>query len=95
MKQKLIPIILSVTLAVLCTVSIVDAQAGLAPLTAYTQNFDSLANSGTSSALPTGWAFSESGTNANTMYTAGTGSGNAGDTYSFGPSGGTDRKSVV
>jgi hypothetical protein len=52
MKQKLIPIILSVTLAVLCTVSIVDAQAGLPPLTAYTQNFDSLANSGKSSALP-------------------------------------------
>src|SRR5437764_4929258 len=59
--------------------------------TAYTQNFDTLANSGTSSTVPTGWAFSESGTNANTTYTAGTGSSTTGDTYSFGASGNTDR----
>jgi hypothetical protein len=49
-----------------------------------TQNFNSLASSGTSSTVPTGWAFSESGTNENTLYTASTGSNNAGDTYSFG-----------
>jgi len=55
------------------------------------QNFNTLANSGTSSTMPTGWVFSESGTNANTTYTAGTGSGTAGDTYSFGPSGNTER----
>lgn len=59
--------------------------------TAYTQNFDTLANSGTSSTVPTGWDFSESGTNANTTYTAGTGSSNTGDTYSFGASGNTER----
>lgn len=57
----------------------------------YNQNFDTLANSGTSSTLPAGWALNESGTNANTTYTAGTGSGNAGDSYSFGAAGGTDR----
>jgi predicted extracellular nuclease len=51
---------------------------------AYTQNFDSLANTGTSSTLPTDWAISETGTAANGLYTAGTGSGTAGDTYSFG-----------
>src|SRR6185503_9449289 len=55
--------------------------------TPVTQNFDSLVSSGTGTLAantPAGWGFSESGTNANTTYTAGTGSGNAGDTYSFG-----------
>jgi hypothetical protein len=58
---------------------------------AYAENFDTLANTGTSSVVPTGWEFSESGNNANTTYTAGTGSSNAGDTYSFGTSGSTER----
>jgi VCBS repeat-containing protein len=58
---------------------------------AYTQDFNTLANTGTSSALPVGWVFLETGTNANTTYTAGTGSGNAGDTYSFGAAGSTER----
>ena len=35
---------------------------------AYTQDFATLASSGTSSVLPAGWAFSESGTNANATY---------------------------
>ena len=51
---------------------------------AYTQDFNTLANTGTSSAVPAGWALFESSTNANTTYTAGTGSSTAGDTYSFG-----------
>ncbi len=63
------------------------AAAGVA----YTQDFNILASTGTSSTLPAGWAFSESGTNANTTYTAGTGSSTTGDTYSFGASGNTDR----
>jgi hypothetical protein len=50
----------------------------------YTENFDTLASTGTSSTTPNGWVSDETGTNANTTYTAGTGSGNAGDTYSFG-----------
>src|SRR5262249_39141393 len=59
---------------------------------AYTENFDTLANTGTSSTTPNGWAFLETGTNANTTYTAGTGSSNAGDTYSFGtPAGNAER----
>ncbi|GAB4441535.1 MAG: hypothetical protein OHK0015_38980 [Chloroflexi bacterium OHK40] len=57
----------------------------------YTETFDSLASSGTSSTTPLGWEFSESGTNANGLYSAGTGSNNAGDTYSFGDSGSTER----
>ena len=60
--------------------------------TAYTQDFNTLASSGTSSTVPLGWDFSESSTNANTLYTAGTGSSNAGDTYSFGtPAGDPER----
>ncbi len=60
--------------------------------TAYTQDFDTLASSGTTNtAVPAGWAFSESGTNANSTYRAGTGSDNAGDTYSFGAAGSTER----
>ncbi|MFN5888623.1 MAG: hypothetical protein ACK438_11700, partial [Flavobacteriales bacterium] len=48
------------------------------------EDFNTLANSGTSSTLPLGWRISESGTNANTDYTAGTGSSSTGDSYSFG-----------
>lgn len=61
------------------------------PGVAYTQNFDTLANSGTSSTTPNGWYFSESGTNANNTYTAGTGSSATGDTYSFGLSSSAER----
>lgn len=70
------------------------AQAVLDPTTAYTQNFNGLAISGTTNAkttLPTGWDFSESGSNGNTTYAAGTGSDNAGNTYSFGASSNTER----
>ena len=60
---------------------------------AYTQDFNTLAstNATTSTVVPSGWEFSESGTNANTTYRVGTGSDNAGDTYSFGASGSSDR----
>ena len=57
--------------------------------TAYTQNFNTLATSGTSDVLPPGWSLSETGTNANALYAAGDGTSNAGDTYSFGM--GSDR----
>src|SRR4029453_2520688 len=49
-----------------------------------TENFNTLASGGTSSVTPTGWGFSESGLNANGIYTTGNGSSNGGDTYSFG-----------
>jgi len=55
------------------------------------ENFNTLALSGTSSTTPTGWGFSESSTNANTTYTAGTGSSATGDTYSFGPASSSER----
>jgi predicted extracellular nuclease len=57
----------------------------------YTQDFNTLSSSGTSSTVPTGWLFLESGTNANTTYTTGTGSSNAGDTYSFGAASNAER----
>jgi uncharacterized repeat protein (TIGR01451 family) len=59
--------------------------------TLFSENFDSLANTGTSSVTPVGWTFAETGTNANTLYTAGTGSSTSGDTYSFGATSATDR----
>lgn len=58
---------------------------------AHTQDFNTLAASGASSAVPAGWGFDETGTNANGIYAAGTGSSNAGDTYSFGSAGSTER----
>ena len=57
----------------------------------YQQDFNTLATSGTSSTLPSGWLFLETGTNANTLFTAGTGSSNTGDTYSYGNAGSSDR----
>jgi uncharacterized protein len=59
--------------------------------TAVSENFDTLANSGTSSTLPSGWYFDEVGTAANTTYGSGTGSSTTGDTYSFGSAASTDR----
>lgn len=60
----------------------------------YFEDFDTLISTGTATvpgALPNGFEFLEVGTNANRIYTAGTGSSNAGDTYSFGAAGSTDR----
>ncbi|PTS73932.1 hypothetical protein DBR17_17575, partial [Sphingomonas sp. HMWF008] len=68
------------------------AAISLSSSNAYTQNFDTLANSGTAnSTLPAGWAFAESGSGANAAYAAGTGSDTGGNTYSFGSTGSTDR----
>ena len=57
----------------------------------YSQDFNSLAASGTSSLLPPGWQVFEGGTRGNGTYTAGTGSSNSGDVYSFGAAGSSDR----
>lgn len=74
------------------TASAVGTAISLSALdTAYTQDFDTLANAGTSAALPVGWAFSESGSNANALYNSGTGSSSSGDTYSFGAAGSSER----
>ena len=64
---------------------------GLGAVNTYTQDFNTMANTGTSNTVPTGWSFSESGSNTNATYTAGTGGSNTGDTYSFGSSTSTER----
>ncbi len=61
---------------------------------AYTQNFDTLATSGTTnSVFPPGWCLTESGGGArdNEQYAAGDGGSNTGDTYSFGTGAATER----
>jgi predicted extracellular nuclease len=62
--------------------------------TAYTQNFDTLANTGTTNNLTVnGWYLDEAGTGAanNGQYAAGTGSITTGDTYSFGATSSSER----
>jgi len=84
------------SLALVGLASFAFAQISLPTLnTAYTQNFDGLAITGTASTTLTGslagWSILETGSNANTTYTASTGSVNSGDTYSFGTTNSTDR----
>lgn len=59
--------------------------------TPYTENFNSMANTATSSTLPTGWLLLETGTGSNTTYAADNGASNAGNTYSYGTTGATER----
>jgi len=59
--------------------------------TAATENFDTLANTGTSSTLPQGWAISESDSSADSSFAAGTGSDNGGNSYSFGAASDSER----
>ncbi len=61
---------------------------------AYTQDFDTLANSGTANAaLPAGWLINETGGGGrdNELYAGDNGGSNAGDTYSYGASGSSER----
>jgi len=99
MKKSIITTFQSIFFASLLASS-VQAQFSLTTST-YTQNFDGL-GTGNSSALTgghlgllnsnlNGWYFLETGSGANTAFTAGTGSGTSGDTYSVGTAGGTDR----
>lgn len=64
-------------------------------VTHYAENFDTLTftGTGTSSLLPKGWAISETGTGAaaDNQYVVGTGSSNAGNVYSLGSTGSTER----
>lgn len=58
----------------------------------YEQDFDTLASTGTTSdVVPAGWAFLETGGNANTTYGINNGSSNGGNTYSYGTTGSSDR----
>lgn len=71
-----------------------NAQVSVTPgALNYTQDFNTLENGSASNytTLPNGWAIHESRANANNQYRAGTGSSNAGDTYSFGAASSTER----
>lgn len=78
-----------------CSTLVTSAQVRLENINVpYEQNFDELAATGTANevtTLPTGWTFLETGANADSRYAAGTGSSNAGNTYSFGASGSGER----
>ncbi|MBN1320392.1 MAG: hypothetical protein JXA87_06050 [Thermoleophilia bacterium] len=96
MAKIALPVSIALTLLLVFVLFPGVAQAdGTVSLTtlgsAYTENFDTLASSGTSNTVPNGWWFDESGANANGLYTAGTGSSNTGDTYSYGATGATER----
>ena len=98
MKKSIITTFQSIFFASLLASS-VHAQFSLTTST-YTQNFDGLGTAGGSATGGSlglfnsnlnGWYFLETGSGANTTFTAGTGSGTSGDTYSVGTAGGTDR----
>ena len=83
--------ILPLAAAVLALTSTASAISLVQLNTPVSENFDTLAATGTSSAVPAGWSFVEAGTGANTTYSAATGSSTTGDTYSFGAAGSTER----
>lgn len=81
-------------------VLVTNAQYSLVGATYPTQDFNNLGTANSTvaggdlnlvNATLNGWYFLESGTNANTTITAGTGSSTTGDTYNFGSSSAADR----
>jgi hypothetical protein len=73
------------TLATFITNILFSQQISISVLNSdYIENFNTLAITSTSTVVPNGWYFIETGTNANTTYTAGAGTNNTGDTYSLG-----------
>ncbi len=83
---------LILSLSMLALPSFAAAQfVSLTEGTPASQDFDGLAASGTSSALPNGWYLKEGGSNANASYAADDGNANAGNTYSYGASGSGER----
>jgi endonuclease I/methionine-rich copper-binding protein CopC len=81
-----------VALAFACSAAGAQAQVSISNVSSVTENFDTLASTGTTgSTLPIGWAFSEVGGTGQATYGVDNGAGNAGNTYSYGPTGDTDR----
>lgn len=86
---------LAAALALLLPIAAI-AQAvgnGVVSITASgaSENFDGLAKTGTSDVLPQGWYFYENAGSNRTTYAADTGSANAGNTYSYGSTGSSER----
>jgi hypothetical protein len=95
MKTPLLPVskirssMFAIAVAVVVGSLPADALAQASFTGSYSQDFDTLAQSGTANAqtggiFSGGWSFLEASTNANTTYSGGTGSSTTGDTYSFG-----------
>lgn len=57
----------------------------------YSQDFNTLSDTGSSSELPDSWYLLETGSNADGKYAASTGSGTTGNTYSYGSLGSNER----
>jgi uncharacterized protein len=89
------PLAFAVFTALTITPAVQAACVSLSALdNAYTQNFDALANAGTTNILGVdGWAMTETGGGArdNEQHAADTGASNTGDTYSYGAAGSTER----
>jgi len=73
------------------TLSHADVVPINSPNSSYFQNFDTLSGSGSSSTIPMGWKFLETGTSADSLYNANSGSNTGGNTYSYGTTGSEDR----
>jgi hypothetical protein len=69
----------------------VSAVALTAVNTTYSQNFNTLASSGTSTLASPGWSFAETGAGANDTYLADDGAASLGDTRSLGATGSGER----
>jgi hypothetical protein len=99
--RRLIPLAVSFTLALAAAAALsglVSPASAQIPITSFgvavTENFNSIGftpDNTLFTALPTGWALSETGTGANTTYRSGSGTNTAGDTYSFGATGNSER----
>lgn len=89
--HRLVALVCVLLLAGISTIASAQCVSLTTLGSASSQNFDTLANTGTSSATPTGWFFAEAAASANTTYSAGTGSVGTGDTYSFGATASTER----
>jgi len=88
--RRIATTVLSPLLTVLLALALCPAAGAQVPLTAYgvpvTEDFNTLAANLSSTVVPAGWAFFETGTNANGGYVANNGSSNTGDTFSYGAS---------
>jgi autotransporter-associated beta strand protein len=86
--RQMIKYSVAIAIAAKCSISFGQTALNLDfsyAIGSYTQNFDTLASSGTANTtVPSGWAFIENP--GNTTYSTGNGSNNAGNTYSFGSS---------
>lgn len=84
---RLLPLAIFLSVCVQVSAQVVITSTA----TPYTQNFNTLITTGTSSTLPTGWRLLETGTNANTTLAADAGATSTGNTYSYGTGTNTDR----